>query len=327
MSFAASASGLRRTLERWLFRIDGPEPAPIRLVQRRIFVLPSAAGLAFAAALLVMLIASINYNLSLGHALLFLLAGTAAASILHAFRNLFGLGIRPARSEAVFCGDTAVFQLQISNARARRRPALQLRARGQATRFDLPPETETTIALPCPTQRRGWLPLGRTVIETHWPLGLIRAWSVFVPDARCLVFPAPEPDPPELPRSGDWASGGRPDGRAGDDDFAGLRAHRRADSPRHVAWKVFARGGPMLTKQYSGATGEDLLLDWDALEPGLDAEQRLSRLCAWVLQAEASGRPYAVTLPGLATRLGSGRAHRDRCLEALALHGDAGAEA
>ena len=57
MSFAASASGLRRTLERWLFRIDGPEPAPIRLVQRRIFVLPSAAGLAFAAALLVMLIA------------------------------------------------------------------------------------------------------------------------------------------------------------------------------------------------------------------------------------------------------------------------------
>ncbi len=324
MNPAALWRRLRKTAERWLFRIDGPEPAPIRLVQRRIFVFPARAGFAFAAALLVMLIASINYNLSLGYGLVFLLGGAAAASILHAFRNLFGLSIRPARNEPVFCGDTAVFRLLVTNERPRRRPALRLLARGQATQFALGAETEDKVDLPCPTTHRGWLAIGRTVLDTHWPLGLIRAWSVFVPEARCLVFPAPEPDPPELPGSGEALDGGRPSLAEGDDDFAGLRAHRSADSPRHVAWKVLARGGPMLTKQYAAASGRDLVLDWDATGTGLDVEQRLSRLCAWILQAEADGRRYALVLPGLRTGCERGRAHRDRCLEQLATFGHEG---
>lgn len=62
---------LRHSVNRWLFRVGAAEPAPIRLGQRRIYVLPSAAGIAFALALLVMLLAAINYNLSLGYALVF----------------------------------------------------------------------------------------------------------------------------------------------------------------------------------------------------------------------------------------------------------------
>ena len=50
------------------------------------------------------------------------------------------------------------------------------------------------------------------------------------------------------------------------------RAHRSADSPRHVAWKVLARGGPMLTKEFAAGQGRELLLDWDHLPPGFDDE-------------------------------------------------------
>ncbi len=39
---------LRHSVDRWLFRVGAAEPAPIRLGQRRIYVLPSAAGIAFA---------------------------------------------------------------------------------------------------------------------------------------------------------------------------------------------------------------------------------------------------------------------------------------
>lgn len=314
-------SALRAATDRWLFRVGPVEAAPIRLVQRRIYVLPTPAGLAFAGALLAMLLASINYNLSLGYGLVFLLGGAAVASIVHAFRNLLGLSIRPARCMHVFCGDTAGFVLQIDNPRRARRPALRLRAHGEQADLDIGPAQAASVTLPCPTHRRGELPLGRTVLETTWPLGLIRAWSVFVPELSCLVYPAPEPDPPALPEDGEGNAGRLGRMRDGDDDFAGLRAHRTADSPRHVAWKVLARGGPMLTKQYASWSGQDLQLDWTVLPAQLDDEQRLSRLAAWVLQAEQGGRRYALALPGNAIEPGQGPAHLQRCLSALARFG------
>lgn len=315
------AAALRRSADRWLFRLGAPEHAPIRLTQRRIYVLPTPAGLVFTAALLVMLLTSINYNLSLGYALVFLLGGAATASIVHAFRNLLGLVLRPGRCEPVFAGEAAGFRLLIDNPRDARRPALRLRARGQSSPFELAPAAEASVLLACPTARRGKLELGRTIVETTWPLGLIRAWSVFVPDATCTVYPAPELDPPPLPGDGSDGAGVHASARDGDDDFAGLRAHRAADSPRHVAWKALARGGPMLTKHYAAPQGGDLVLDWSALPAGLGVEQRLARLTAWVLAAEQAGRRYALQLPQIGIVAGVGREHRDRCLRELALYG------
>ena len=79
-------AGIRSRLQRWLFRVGGPEPAPIRLGQRRIFVLPTGFGLALGLTLLVMLLASINYALSLGFGLTFLIGSVAWISIHHAQR-------------------------------------------------------------------------------------------------------------------------------------------------------------------------------------------------------------------------------------------------
>lgn len=322
MRVAASlAAALRRGADRWLFRVGAPETAPIRLTQRRIYVFPTAAGLGFAIALMVMLVTSINYNLSLGYGLVFLLGGAATASIVHAFRNLLGLAVRPGRCEPVFAGEAAGLRLLVDNPRPARRPALRLRARGQTNAFELGPAAESNVLLACPTTRRGRLSIGRTVIETTWPLGLIRAWSVFVPEADCIVHPAPEIDPPPLPDDGTGGAGTGRSVREGDDDFAGLRTHRTADSPRHVAWKALARGGPMLTKQYAATRGGDVVLDWSALPLRLDDEQRLSRLSAWILRAEQDGRRYGLLLPQTRIAPGLGRDHRDRCLRELALFG------
>ena len=314
-------AALRQHLDRWLFRIGPAEIAPIRLKQRRIFVLPTSSGIAFAVALLVMLLASINYNLSLGYALTFLLGGAGIASMVHAFRNLLGLSISPGRTEPVFCGETAVFRLTLQNPRDERRPALLLRVHDGATSFELPAEDTVVISIPCTTRRRGPLPIGRTVLETRWPLGLIRAWSVFVPELDCLVFPFPEASPPPLPGAAAGQRHGLRSGSSGDDDFAGLRQHRESDSPRHVAWKVLARGGPLLTKEFSGVQGGDVLLNWRDLPSHLDEEARISRLTAWVIAAERAGVAFALVLPGITLPVGRGIKHMHACLRALALHG------
>ena len=47
------------------------------LTQRNVYILPTRPGLMLAATLLVLLVASINYQLNLGYLLTFLLAGSA----------------------------------------------------------------------------------------------------------------------------------------------------------------------------------------------------------------------------------------------------------
>lgn len=315
---AGALAQLRRAIDLWLFRVGPTEAGPIMLGQRRIFVLPTPAGLALAAALAVMLLAAINYNLSLGHGFVFLIAGIAVTSMVHAFRNLLHLSISAGKVAPVFAGAHAQFRLHVGNTRQTRRPALKLKIREQSTDFDIAASDVADVTLPVPTRRRGWLPLGRTSIETTWPLGLVRAWSVMVPDASCLVYPAPETSPPPLPE-GNESTFGRRSGRTGDDDFAGLRAHRQGDSPRHIAWKAVARGGPVVTKQFLGMDGGTVSLDWGSLPDTLDTEARLSRLTAWVLLAQERCIAYSLHLPSTEIAADSGVPHAQACLRALAL--------
>ena len=50
-----------------------------------------------------------------------------------------------------------------------------------------------------------------------------------------------------------------------------------------------------------------------------DKEQKLSRLCAWVLAADKLALDYGLRLPELEIKPASGEAHKRQCLEALAL--------
>ena len=81
----------------WHGRI--PRHDALTLTQRNVCVLPSRAGLLLAATLVVLLIASINYQLNLGYVLTFLLAGSAAAGLFvgHNTRAACNCGWRPPR--------------------------------------------------------------------------------------------------------------------------------------------------------------------------------------------------------------------------------------
>ncbi|MGB7990674.1 MAG: DUF58 domain-containing protein [Candidatus Methylophosphatis roskildensis] len=305
----------------WLFRDRGPESTPIVLTQRRVFVLPTRPGLVFGAVLAAMLIGAINYQLSLGFALTFLLAGLGHSAILHTFRNLAKLEIEAGAAAAVFCGDPARFTLRLINRRGNARYALKLRTGSALTTIDrIDAEGSSNAELVLPTQWRGWLRLPRVTLETRYPLGLIRAWSYLQPDMSILVWPRPEPDPPPLPL-GHGDAGGIAASAAGRDDFAGLRLYQPGDSPRHIAWKAAAGGGPLLTKHFSGMQAGNVVLRWDDLPPQMDNESRLSRLAAWIERANAGGMGWRLELPGASLGPADGSAHRNACLKALALFG------
>ena len=99
----------------WLFQLRGPERGEVILIQRRIFILPTRAGVGFAFVLMLMLTGSINYNLSLGFVLTFLLGAVGFSAMLHTFRNLAGLRIKAARTLPIFAGEIARFGVNLHN--------------------------------------------------------------------------------------------------------------------------------------------------------------------------------------------------------------------
>ncbi len=310
---------VKHRLSRWLFQPRGAETGNIVLVQRRIFILPSRHGLIYVCALLMMLIGSINYNLSLGFVLTFLLTALGINAILHTYRNLARLEISPGRAPPVFAGDNAHFTLVLRNPGSLDRFAIAItRDRKDAVYSDVPARQTVNAVVAAPAARRGVLPLGRLTLFTHYPLGLCYAWAYVEPDVRCLVYPRPEAERVPLPLPASDAGTGIEHGSGGD-DFFGLRSYHPGDSPGHIAWKAAARGQGLLTKQFSGRADAQLWLDWHSLPLTLDIEARLSRLARWVIDAHAAGLSCGLRLPALTLPPAPGDAHRERCLEALAL--------
>ena len=316
------AAGIAATLKQKLFRWHSDGSAPLRLGQRRIFIIPSRGGMLYAAALVVMLIGAINYNLALGHALVFLLAGLGIVGMIHTFRNLHGLIVTPGRSAPVFAGETAHFELTLDNDRDSPRLALELAAEADNSVIaTVNRKKGTKIKIPVSATNRGWLALPRVRLSTRYPLGLFTAWAYLQPAMRCLVYPQPIAAP--LPAPQPTTAGGERTGDGGQEDFAGFRERLPADSPRHVAWKASARNagnGPLLIKQFAGGAQVELILDWNQTGDMLPDETRLGILTGWLLAAEADGMPFGLCLPGLDIPPASGEAHRQRCLEALALY-------
>ncbi|MGB0722867.1 MAG: DUF58 domain-containing protein [Gammaproteobacteria bacterium] len=319
--FESLADRLRRSRG-----LDRPEAVTV-LTNRHIYILPTVTGTAFAAVMVVMLMGSMNFKLSLGYALVFLLSGMAFASMLHTYRNLAGLRIAGGRADPVFAGDAARFQVHLEAPKGLDRRAVVLTPAADSAQpdsaaiadidADLPP---VTVEMTLRARRRGLLRLGRVRVETRYPLGLFRSWSWAEMDARCVIYPHPAardtpfPSAPDGDGSGVGASQGD-----GQEDFTGLRRWRPGDNLGQVAWKMLARERGMLTKEFAGEARASLWFDFDAITHA-DTELRLSILCRWILDAHAGGEHYGLRLPGTTVAPASDETHLRRCLEALALY-------
>ncbi len=231
---------MTRLLERnprfanWLYGFTPPERGTVVLVHRRVYIVPARLGWIYGATLVVLLIGSINYALSLGFALTFILAGVGLAGMVHTARNLARIAVSAGRAEAVFAGESAQFRLFLDGRAAHDRPAILARHVGSGSQLvvDVPAGGLGEVVLAVPATRRGWLPLGRVMLETRFPLGLFRAWSYLEPEARCLVYPRPERSTLP-PYSGEAAVGALHPPPQGNDGVVGVRADQYAHSPRH----------------------------------------------------------------------------------------------
>jgi uncharacterized protein (DUF58 family) len=313
-------------IRRWARRRQGTDDAVTRLHSKRIYILPTGVGLVFGLMTFTMLLGSMNYNNNLSFVLTFLLVGVGFVAMHQCQRNLVGLEIAFAGVDPVFAGQAAEFRVAITNQSRNRRPHLQIYVDGQRSRIkDLEPGESRVFHLEIPTRERGRIRLERFGVRTGFPFELFRAWAWLHMDLSAIVYPAPAKSAPEPPPT-QSAQGHRQHDARGEEDFAGLRRYHEGDSPRHVAWKAYARNGELLSKQFSGADTSSQWFDFDAI-PVADLEQRLSILTRWIVDADRTQRDYGLRIPGYESGPAHGEAHRHLCLEALAFFERPGAPA
>ena len=312
--------GLRERAADWARRRQGLDQLPLTLARRRLYILPTRAGMAFGALLLTMLGAGLNYANSLALLLTFLLAGFALVAMHECHRNLLGLSLLEAAAAPLFAGATGTLRLTLGNSSrlARYRIGVAV-ANEPAAVSDLPAGGGAHLALPIRAARRGLQRIERLRVSSSHPFGLFRAWTWVHAPITVVVYPRPAGSLP-LPHDSGARSGTRPRGNTGADEWLGLRPFRDGDSPRQVAWKAYAREAPLLVKEYSSAGSPLRLLSLEeARQP--DIESRLGQLARWVVDAEAGGDLYGLELPGERITAHRGPDHRHRCLLALALYG------
>jgi uncharacterized protein (DUF58 family) len=301
------------------FRGEKPADGPVTLTHRRIYIVPNRRGLGLAFLLFIQWLASINYSNNLGFVLTFLLTAVALLGMLHGYRNLAALRIKPKPGQPVFAGGQASLEVLLANPSPLPRHAVWVRAKGaEPVRADIPADSAANPALGFKAERRGWLEPGTLRVYTEFPLGIFHAWSLLNFKQRILVYPKPAPEPLPFPAAQGYGTFNRQ--RHSAEDFHGFQAYQAGDPLRHIHWKGVAKGHDPQVKRYSGGESDAVALSF-AQAPGGDAESRLSRLCRWVLDAEAAGLRYSLELPGVRIAAGAGAEQRRRCLEALALFG------
>ena len=245
-------------------------------------------------------------------------------------RNLAGLEVRLEAPEETYAGQPSSLGLRVVNRDRWFSKRLLLVSAGEASETRLIPilarrrslETRLTLRF----QRRGRHRLEAVRVSSIFPLGLIFKSMRHPQELDLLVLP--EIYPTEATRlNAAGRVGEQPTRHSGwGHELLALREFRTGDDPRGIHWKQSARTGEMVYMEREAERGRRLSIVFDNAVgelPDRAAEKRFEKL---VSEAASSADHHLergfdvqlVTREGVIP-YGSGRAHRLRLLEALAL--------
>jgi uncharacterized protein (DUF58 family) len=307
----------RQRFWRWVARRLQPT-RKITLSNKKLFIFPSRAGFGFLIFTLLLWMIGTNYENNLVLGLAYGLVALFVVTILHTFNNLSGLQLEYLGSTAVFCDEDAEIELLLNCEPNQSYENVQVGyPQGSMATADLIDTDQLRLKIFVPAYHRGWLNPGRLQVKTTFPFGIIRCWTWLDMDARVLVYPKPVAAG-KPPASQVGSDEGELHSKHGAEDFYGLKNYQAGESLRQVAWKQYARGGELYSKEYAAYCDQNLWLEWDSLE-GLPREERLSRLCFWVLEISKTQQDYGLRLPGVEIQPSTGLAHKQQVLKALAV--------
>ena len=306
-----------RRFKSWLDRRVPPAQA-IRLTHRNIFIVPTRQGFGFVLILLLVLIAGINYQNALAHALAFLMLGLFLVAMLQTYRNLAGLVLSQTVPIEGFVGQkiSVAFQVQSDVGRVYDGLFFYWPNLPVAQGFGVD-HNGTTIFRQSIPAHRGWYEPGRLRLETVYPFGLFRAWSWLDFDCKILSYPKPVPCEGRVSQEDSEPEAGRRSS-LGADDVKALRDFQDGDDQRHIHWRASAKLDRLTVKSYESQQSSSQWLRLAALE-ALPMADRLGGLAYLIEAASKRGDAFGLDLYGQQLPVASGPGQERKALKRLAL--------
>ncbi len=303
-----------RGLQRFA-RPKAPEPFPVRINHRRIYILPTVFGTFLAMMMMAILLGAMNNGNNA--ALLFsaMACGMLLLTLLMTHHRLSGVRVVSVHAFPAHEGDPVVVRLALDHRSKRERQGINVALGLAHTAVNLPPQEALSVDLRVPALPRGVHPMGRVRVYTRRPLNIAQAWTWVWPEQGFMVYPRLEINAPAPPGRGEEQSADRA-ARVGM-DIHHLRDYRHGDALRDIAWKASAKANKLMAREYETQGGGLRRLDWQDVAT-LPTEQALSRLASWVVQADQQGVATELTLPSGVIGPAQGNQHRHACLSALA---------
>ncbi len=224
------------------------------------------------------------------------LAGFALVSMHQCHRNLLRASFVAASAPPIFAGTKGVLYVTLGNEARFARYGIEVRVLdGARGNLDIPVNGQAQASVPLPESKRGVLRIDRLHITTSYPYNLFQAWTWVHLPLEALVYPRPHGSA-SMPTESATSPALEPWRLAGADEWRSLRPFRDGDSPRQVAWTAYARGSPLLVKEYS-ALGAELRCSTSASCANSTPKLALEQLARWIVDADSRGERYGLVLP------------------------------
>jgi len=235
-------------------------------------------------------------------------------------RNLKNITARAVFPEQVFVGTE--FPLTLFLKKEKGGPGHFLKVRSPAHEAPLPVATrgeETAVTIPASFPRRGLNEIGDVWLESDYPFGLVQRRRR-ITGLVGLVFPAVS----EI-----YGRQASPSVRAEEitiprrgvgEDFYGLREYTNGEDARLINWKLTAKTGKPLVKEYAEQIGNRVTVTVADTE-GPEAERQISEAASLAKYFIDAGADVRLRTPEATVAFGHGLIHLSLIFKTLALLG------
>ena len=289
------------------------------------FIFPSKFGVSWCGLSALLFILGTNYRNNLLLLLSYFLVAIFLVCLLKSFSNFAKLRIQCGKISSPFAMHDLILPLwlgthdrhQYSDKSCQGRLHFRIWNKQLATSVEAQ-LCANPINVNIPTRERGFMELPRITIESFYPLGLFRCWTHLKFDNSVLIYATPqECTPPQRPEhSSQDQTNQVTSSQSGYDDFDLLDSYKPGEPLNHVAWKIVAKGGEMLTKHFSTANSDKIWLSLEQVSGNY--ETRLSKLTWLVLEYSQKQLEFGLNLQHIKVQPGMGNQHMETCFRALA---------
>ncbi len=278
--------------------------------EKQTYIVPTRFGLVFLVSFLLMVLAGATYSNNMVFILAFLLFSFGLIAMIQTHRNLVGISILSISVEPGHASQGSRVSVQLKNESRSPRYRVQTQLIGMPVFIDsdMIESADSSIShSQIVMGKRGKFSIERVKVSTIFPYGLFYAWQYQSAKADYFIYPYPAGHP--LKNSTPLGLG---------EDFSGHHAYLDGESQKHIDWKAFARGKPLLVKDFKDGNPRACLFDLPS-QDSEDIETSLSQICFWILEAHRKNWQFGIRGDhNLLIAPGQGFSHLHRCLKSLA---------